>query len=720
MNAFLTIVASNAVVAVALAVAAGWLGRSGRNAAVAHAAWVVVLLKLGTPPLVTAGLPVGFVSPAAAPAPTPPPAPAVAAADPPRAGPSAAPAPPGAAVGFVSPTTGAAPRATPVPVPAARHWSPAALLVAVWAVGSCGVGAVAAVRIARFARGLRDAAPAPAEVRAEVADLAARLGLRRVPAVVLTARAVPPLVWSCGLAPRLVLPAALLDRLDPDARRSVLAHELAHVRRGDHRVRLLELAATTLFWWHPVAWLAGRRLRELEDECCDGRALALLPGRPRAYARALVDTLDFLAGRECFPVPLRTAIGSPRTLSRRITMLARPRRARLSARGLALVVALAAGPLALAVAAPRQEPPARPVAPQQPPVAPPVAVAGAGMAVLKGRVTDKKGAPLPGVRVVAAVPGTDMRFVNLHSGRVLEVALLRAAPEFALVEARSDAGGNYRLEVPGLAEPTKAAVDALAPGYRRLVGTLMRGGDPNDFTLEAGKEVEANLALEPASYYAGTVVDEGGRPIAGVQINALGSFPRNNASGGIECTASGPDGSFELFSYPIGAVKMGDEAGKGLVFFAHPDYVAAQIDDVYAIDGAEREQHLRVVLPTGYKVAGTVVDDAGKPVAGALVKARPALLGPGGKGATTDAEGRFALRGLTRGLTALDVRAIPIRQKFRLPALLLDADKADVAIKLRPIVLPPDLKTYDVLGMRLADVTPEVQAAYDLYHPRGR
>ena len=50
-----------------------------------------------------------------------------------------------------------------------------------------------------------------------------------------------------------------------------------------------------LYWWHPVVWYARRELREAEEQCCDAWVVATLPGAGRAYASALLDTLDFLS-----------------------------------------------------------------------------------------------------------------------------------------------------------------------------------------------------------------------------------------------------------------------------------------------------------------------------------------------------------------------------------------------------------------------------------------
>ena len=298
----------------------------------------------------------------------------------------------------------------------------------------------------------------------------------------------------------MILPAGLFDRLSPDAQETILAHELAHVRRKDHRVRLLELAVTTLFWWHPVVWLACSQLRMLEEECCDSRVIEIVPGKARVYAATLVDTLDFLSERPNVPVPLPTAAGSAATLSRRIRMLTQRRTHRLSIGSLLLVASITALPLAIALAA---DPPAKqPNAPSSSSGVP----AEIGP-VVAGRVTDAAGEPLAGVLVKVAAPAEDMRFAFYQAG-------------FKAFEAGTDKDGKYRLELPPGIKATTASVDAMKPGYRSLAGTLMQGGDNRVVDISAGTVAQASFSLEPACYVKGIVVDEQGKPIAGLQHHA--------------------------------------------------------------------------------------------------------------------------------------------------------------------------------------------------------
>jgi tetratricopeptide (TPR) repeat protein len=134
---------------------------------------------------------------------------------------------------------------------------------------------------------------------------------------------VSPLLWALVGPPRLLLPEALWKTLTEQQRGTLLAHELAHLRRRDHWVRLLELVVLGLYWWHPVAWWARRELREAEEQCCDAWVLWALPDAAEVYARALLQTLAFLSqSRQSLPVGASGA-GRVSLLKRRLTMILR-------------------------------------------------------------------------------------------------------------------------------------------------------------------------------------------------------------------------------------------------------------------------------------------------------------------------------------------------------------------------------------------------------------
>ncbi|HZU39006.1 MAG TPA: M56 family metallopeptidase, partial [Gemmataceae bacterium] len=178
-----------------------------------------------------------------------------------------------------------------------------------------------AINIIRFRRLLRHARPAPSQLQQTVQRLAQRLGLKNVPSVWLVPGAVSPMVWAVGLAPRLLFPSKLLDRLDDEQRRTLLAHELAHVRRRDHWVRLLELLVTSLYWWHPIVWWARREIHEAEEHCCDAWVVSTLDGAERTYALALLQVLAFVSKARAVLPATASGIGQVPHLRRRLTMI---------------------------------------------------------------------------------------------------------------------------------------------------------------------------------------------------------------------------------------------------------------------------------------------------------------------------------------------------------------------------------------------------------------
>src|SRR5262249_39840269 len=150
-----------------------------------------------------------------------------------------------------------------------------------------------------------------------------------------------PMLWPIGRAPRLLFPAKLLDQLDGEQRTTLLVHELAHYRRRDHWVRLMEAVALGLYWWHPVAWWARHALREAEEECCDAWVVWALAGAHRAYATALLQTVAFFSRARCSLPAAASGIGQVRHLRRRLTMIMQRKTPRsLSRAGLLAVLGL--------------------------------------------------------------------------------------------------------------------------------------------------------------------------------------------------------------------------------------------------------------------------------------------------------------------------------------------------------------------------------------------
>ncbi len=117
--------------------------------------------------------------------------------------------------------------------------------------------------------------------------IAYRIGLPAAAHVVeSTVVDVPTLVgW---LRPAILLPVAAIAALTPGQVEAILAHELAHIRRHDYAINLLQTLAETLLFYHPAVWWLSGRIRAEREHCCDKIAVAVC-GDAVGYARALAE-----------------------------------------------------------------------------------------------------------------------------------------------------------------------------------------------------------------------------------------------------------------------------------------------------------------------------------------------------------------------------------------------------------------------------------------------
>lgn len=133
-------------------------------------------------------------------------------------------------------------------------------------------------------RGAQAARPSIAE---SARRLARRLHVSR-PIRVLESSIVDVPTVVGWLKPVILLPASALAGLSPAQLEAVLAHEIAHIRRHDYLVNLLQTLVETLLFYHPAVWWVSKQIRVERENCCDDLAVSLC-GDPIAYAQALAD-----------------------------------------------------------------------------------------------------------------------------------------------------------------------------------------------------------------------------------------------------------------------------------------------------------------------------------------------------------------------------------------------------------------------------------------------
>lgn len=138
---------------------------------------------------------------------------------------------------------------------------------------------------ARFVAECRELPRAPRELQHAVARIARRVGIRRAPLVRLSYASPTPFLYGF-VQPTLVL--STRHHAAPDELEAIILHELAHLRRADILVRLLQtITGTVLFFWPVVAWV-NRRIDLAREQVCDEWALRHSTLTPARYARCLL------------------------------------------------------------------------------------------------------------------------------------------------------------------------------------------------------------------------------------------------------------------------------------------------------------------------------------------------------------------------------------------------------------------------------------------------
>lgn len=193
-------------------------------------------------------------------------------------------------------------------------WAAGVALLALWQLA----GWIAAERLKRLA--VQPVEPGLVEA---VARLARAMHVSPSVKVLQSVLVKVPAVLG-WLRPVILLPVGLATGLTPAQVEAILAHELAHIRRYDYLVNLLQSLAETLLFYHPAIWFISGRIRAERENCCDDAAVSA--GAERfSYAESLLhvaeQSLTNGRARRLTPAIGVSAAGRPSQLRRRVRRL---------------------------------------------------------------------------------------------------------------------------------------------------------------------------------------------------------------------------------------------------------------------------------------------------------------------------------------------------------------------------------------------------------------
>jgi bla regulator protein BlaR1 len=105
------------------------------------------------------------------------------------------------------------------------------------------------------------------------------------------------------LKPVILLPIGLLAQLPVHELEAILLHELAHIKRKDYLVNLMQSFAESVFFFNPAVWWVSALIREEREHCCDDMAIAI-SGNKTSFINALVAFQEYNLNRQSYAMML--------------------------------------------------------------------------------------------------------------------------------------------------------------------------------------------------------------------------------------------------------------------------------------------------------------------------------------------------------------------------------------------------------------------------------
>lgn len=586
--------------------------------------------------------------------------------------------PPAGVSALSLPPPGAGAQSSPPMRGAWRHW------LLWWLAGAAAVAGRLLWEYARLAWAVRRArvmdSPALLTV---LAECRARMGVQGPEALWETALIGSPALYGVW-RPRLLLPAALVDRLTLEEWRQVFLHELAHHRRRDALGNWILAGLQVLHWFNPVIWLGFSRMRADRELACDALVLATTgPANAKAYGRTIVKVLEHISTPTTVP-GLVGLLEDKRQVARRLRMIVKYRPGTRWSWWFAAGLA-ALGVICLSDAVPREggaKEGDSPVASMPLPMV-------ENEAVLAGTGEGLSRAPRPAAtesnvvyftaRAVDGNTGVGVGGAKVHSvvwigGSILET------------QGATDPDGSCKVAIPDQAKWLgRIAVTIQHPDYAAKfveLGLRREAGSGEGAPAFWFPQVLA-VELEKGEPIGGRVRDERDRPVVGAQVyityaahrdvermEARYSYretivdgrpltnPYRETNRGWKpnpVATTDREGRWSYAHFPSGVTAVQLEVvradgSRQLLGALKPWPIEPLVEYSVSRQQAEtrflnelRQTKAKMVLRAGVALSGRVVDVVGKPVAGAMIQISHGGVYPRMELYRVDGRGRFLL-----------------------------------------------------------------------------
>lgn len=160
--------------------------------------------------------------------------------------------------------------------------------------------------------------PASIEWEGRLRTIAEKINIHRQIKLVESALVQIPTVVG-WLKPVILFPLGMFTALPPHEIESILAHELAHIRRNDFIINILQSIVEILFFYHPVVWYISKNIENERENCCDDIAIAVT-GDSLTYIKALTNLANLKINTL---TPALAITGKNGSLLQRVSRIAR-------------------------------------------------------------------------------------------------------------------------------------------------------------------------------------------------------------------------------------------------------------------------------------------------------------------------------------------------------------------------------------------------------------
>jgi beta-lactamase regulating signal transducer with metallopeptidase domain len=211
-----------------------------------------------------------------------------------------------------------------------------------WLVGMLVLLALLVQRICSVTGLIAQGRPANKRLLDMLDECCRQIGIRQNIELRLSDNTLSPAV--CGLfKPMILMPAKVLERLSREKLKTVLIHELAHIKRADVWVNLVQTMLQIVYFYNPLVWLANGMIRRVREQAVDEMVLVTLERETKNYSNTLIDVAEMAFWRPNFSLRLIGVVESKKALERRIKhMLNRPvpKSSKLGSLGLIAIIVI--------------------------------------------------------------------------------------------------------------------------------------------------------------------------------------------------------------------------------------------------------------------------------------------------------------------------------------------------------------------------------------------